>query len=91
MCMAQGGVKLCEITRSMEKVNRELLLIVAANARIRRQVKLTDVKFKTNRSRWFFKYSKLSDFFFFFTAGCCECLNVRGFQRLDKLAQQKNL
>lgn len=66
MCMAQGGIKLCEITRGMEKVTRELSFIVAANARIRRQVKLTDVKFKTNRSRWFFKYSKLSDFFFFF-------------------------
>jgi len=52
-CMTKGGIKLCEITNDMEKVNEESLLIVSANARLRGQLKFTDVT--PSKSRWFFK------------------------------------
>lgn len=63
-CMMKGGIKLCEITNGMEKVNRESLFIVSANGRIRGQVKLTEVKLKPNKSRWFFKCSKLKTLYY---------------------------
>lgn len=62
-CTTKGGIKLWEVTNGREKVNRALLFIVTSNVRIRGQVKLTDVKLKPNKSRWFFKYSKLKTLF----------------------------
>lgn len=62
--MMKGGIKLCEITNGMENGNRESLFIVSANGRIRGQVKLTDVKLKPNKSRWFFKCSKLKTLYY---------------------------